>query len=298
MQGPSPTSRTPTIGFAILSHRDPAQVSRLIDRLARLYPEAPIALHHDHSQTALPPDIRSTIARHASIVEPHVQTRWGRWSLVQATLIALDALLDAPSPPQWITLLSASDYPVAPPASVLAELHAADADAFLEARPVTLRGPEDRHLRKRYLRQTLWLGDAHRALQRCRLSTPASLGRAIGPFGKRLTLHWGPQWFTCNLRAARAIVASPRTHRRLVNWMKRTHIPDESFIHTLIMNTPGLRVAPSSRRFTRWRSFGAPSPETLTIRDLDAIRASHAHFARKFRPDDPALDDLDRSLGL
>lgn len=299
----TPTVPT-TLGFAVLSHRDPPQLLRLVDRLARLYPGAPIAIHHDEDQCPLSHDARATLAKHSRLVKPHCRTRWGRWSLVDATIRALAALLDSPNPPAWIALLSASDYPIKPAASVLAELAECNADALIEARPISIAGLCDAHtrtLRKRYLRQTIWLGDAIPALARTRLSTPAAIGRRLGPFGSRgkgLTLHWGPQWFTCTRRVAAAIVESPRTHPRLWRWMRHTHIPDEAFIHTLIMNNPSFRVIPSNRRFIRWRDAGAKSPETLTRADLDAILASDAHFARKFTTDDPVLDELDRVLGL
>ncbi len=296
-----------TLGFAILSHRDPPQLLRLVDRLSRLYPGSPIAIHHDLDQCPLSDDVHAALAPQSRLAIPHCRTRWGRWSLVDATIRALAALLESPNPPAWISLLSATDYPIKPAASVLAELATCDADAFIEARPVSIAGPCDAHtrtLRKRYLRQTIWLGDAIPALARTRISSPAALGQLISPFragGKndnRPTLHWGPQWFTCTRRVAAAIVDSPRTHRRLVRWMRATHIPDEAFIHTRIVNNPDFKVIPSNRRFIRWRDAGARSPETLTHADLDAILASDAHFARKFNAEDPVLDQLDRFLGL
>lgn len=303
---PTPTrdGASTTLGFAILSHRDPPQLLRLADRLHRLYPGSPIAIHHDAGQCPLSDDARATLAPVARLAAPHCPTRWGRWSLVDATIRALTALLDSPSPPAWIVLLSASDYPIKPAASVLSELAACNADAFIEARPISIAGPCDAHtrsLRKRYLRQTIWLGDVIPALTRTRVSTPAALGRRLGPFGpgdNGLALHWGPQWFTCTQRVAEAIVGSRRTHPRLSRWMRRSHIPDEAFIHTLIMNNADFSVIPSNRRFIRWRDAGARSPETLTLADLDAMLASDAHFARKFNADDPVLDQLDRRLGL
>jgi hypothetical protein len=300
----SPITAPATIGFGILSHRDPPQLLRLVDRLSRLYPGAPIAIHHDEDQCPLSEGTRASLARFARLVTPHCRTRWGRWSLVDATIRALAPLLDSPNPPAWITLLSASDYPIKPAATVLSELASWNADAFIEARPVSTTGPCEAHtrtLRKRYLRQTIWLGDAIPALARTRISIPAAIGRRIGPFcsrGKGLTLHWGPQWFTCTSRVAEAIVDSPRTHPRLWRWMRHTHIPDEAFIHTLIMNNSGFSVIPSNRRFIRWRDADAKSPETLTLADLNAIVTSDAHFARKFNAEDPVLDQLDRLLGL
>lgn len=296
-----PDAPEPPLGFAILSHRDPPQLARLIDRLGRLYPRSPIAIHHDFDQCPIEPSDLASMARVARFVMPHCSTRWGRWSLVEAAVRALSTLLESPNPPAWMTLLSAADYPVAPPSKVLADLASCNADACIESRPVSISGPCDartRSLRKRYLRQTIWLGDIMPALSRTRISIPAALARHIGPFGPSLQLHWGSQWFTCNRRVAEAIVGSPRTHRRLSRWMRRTHVPDEAFIHTLVMNNPTFRVRRENRRFIRWRDAGAKSPDTLTIADLDAVLASDAHFARKFNADDPVLDELDRFLGL
>jgi hypothetical protein len=72
---------------------------------------------------------------------------------------------------------------------------------------------------------------------------------------------------------------------------------DETFFQTVICNLPGIRLSQGNRRHIDW-SEGQAHPKTLGMADLAAIRASGAHFARKFEQDDPALDELDCMLGI
>ncbi len=74
------------------------------------------------------------------------------------------------------------------------------------------------------------------------------------------------------------------------------HVPvaDEACLHTILANAGGLTFAPSNDRFIRWVP-GSPSPEILTVQDLDLIASSGCHFARKFDElvDRTVLDRLD-----
>ena len=92
------------IGFVILSHRDPAQLLRLVVTLNRLYDDPPIACHHDREQSPIDPGIFPGNVR---FVEPSVRTGWAKWSVVRGFLAALRLLYDHAAP-DWFVLLSAT----------------------------------------------------------------------------------------------------------------------------------------------------------------------------------------------
>ena len=120
------------IGFVILSHNYPPQLRRLVLRLQRTYDNPPIAIHHDFGQSAL--DIRD-FSSGVQFVVPHLKTGWGKFSLVLATLRALE-LLYRNAEPDWFFLLSAVDYPTMRADKVFEELASSGMDAFLDYREV------------------------------------------------------------------------------------------------------------------------------------------------------------------
>lgn len=283
------------LGFLLLTHANPGQTARLTDRLLRLYPGAPIVVHHDRHQCPLPGGV---LPPAIDLVPDPVRTRWGHWSLVEATLVGLRRMLARPDAPEWIVLLSGADYPIAHPDRVLAELGAETADARIDCRRAPPLHVADEHWRgiiSRYARIPL---RPHRFLPRALHWRTVPGSRQLCPLGARLPLHFGLHWMTVNRRAAAAMLAAPRTHRRLTAWMRWAEIPEEAYFQTALASTPGLTLSPAHARFVRWS--GRPNPETLTMSDLPAMLASGDHFARKFSPevDRTVLDALDEHLGL
>jgi hypothetical protein len=290
------------LGFVLLTHREPRQIVRLVDRLQRLYgADVSIALHHDEGQCSLAGSSLPGVIR----VEPR-RTAWGTWSLVDATLAALRTL-GAAGLPEYVALLSGSDYPVAPAARVLADLQGGGADAYLTAHPVrvwrrdrALRpGPcgfgvneganhQEVCFRRYYATSVGWGGLRHRV--RSPLLAPL-----LSPFGRRFPAYAGEQWCTLGRRAVQALLASAVEHPALVRWFAERPIPDEAYVHTVLRNAPGLSVDGRNFRFVDWTH---PGPRLLGREDLERIAVSGAHFARKFAPDDPALDALDERLAL
>lgn len=296
------------IGFALITYVEPPQVVRLATRLRELYgPGAPIALHHNFDNTPLdvarlPPDVR--------VVRPHLVTGWGVWNTVEATLRTLE-LLYQDGGPDHVALLSGTDYPTAAPAKVVQDLRAGGADAYIDARPVYPwhRDPipppplgygvnhgawNQRVCFRRYYKRTFrWRSSKTlRFHVRSRLLAPL-----VSPFSRRFRCYAGEHWWTLGRRAVHQLLETRRARPDLVRWFAAHETPEEAYVHTAVLNGAGLRIDPRHFRYIDWRQ-GGPNPRTLGMADLPAIEASGAHFARKFAPDDPALDALDARLGL
>ena len=98
-----------TIGFVILSHRDPAQLLRLVQTLNRLYDDPPIACHHDMAQCPLDP---SGFPGNVRFVDPSIRTGWAKWSVVRGFIAALRLLYADTGPeragPDWFVMMSAA----------------------------------------------------------------------------------------------------------------------------------------------------------------------------------------------
>src|SRR5262245_12258472 len=122
------------IGFVILSHAFPAQLVRLSRQLSLLFDYPPIVCHHDYSRC--PIDI-GLFSSNVQFVRPCLATAWGRISVVNAGLSAIRVLMDGKHPPDWFYLLSASDYPVASPSLIRADLENAKDDVYMEIRRIS-----------------------------------------------------------------------------------------------------------------------------------------------------------------
>lgn len=304
------------IGFVILSHRDPAQLLRLVATLNRLYDDPPIACHHDRAQSAID---NGAFPGNVRFVDPSIRTGWAKWSVVRGFLAALRLLYEHDAP-DWFVLLSAGDYPVRHAAAVRADLAALDADALIDFRQTSdtaaeaaarygPRNPELSHFesagnrrlaRARYEGAELWLpivrfNDGGRRVRPGRFTVPLPFAAPLGPFSRDFRCFYGDHWFTGNARVAQLLLAPTPAHLRLQKHLTMRTSPDECYFQTVLCNAPGLRLVRDNRRYAQWNGGGA-HPQTLGEGDLAAIFASDAHFARKFAPGSPVLDRIDARL--
>jgi len=300
------------VGFVILSHEGAAKLARLVRALRREYPGCAIAVHHDFSQARFD---REAVGTDIFWVEDWLRTGWAKWSAVEGSLRAFE-LLYSQTDAEWFIHLSASDYPIRKGAEVMAELEAAECDAFLDVRPLAphfspkaqfigqgnpqlarFDNPLTNAIKRRfYLSPQLWL-PILRTRPRLRLGKltwrPAIEGRH--PFLRGLGCFYGDHWFMANRKAVAAILERNPTNLRLRRHYRNRTQPDESYYQTVLANTPGLVICRDNRRFAEWDG-GAAGPISLTRDQLPAMVESGAFFARKFEQDAPVLDDIDALL--
>ncbi|KTT72470.1 beta-1,6-N-acetylglucosaminyltransferase [Sphingomonas endophytica] len=305
-----------TIGFVLLSHREPEQLLRLVRTLNRLYGDPPIACHHDFAQCALD---EAAFPGNVRFVHPSVRTGWAKWSVVRAFLAGLRLLYDHAAP-DWFILLSGADYPIRDAAAVRADLARLDADALIDFRQVgdTVasararfgpRNPEldqfesdgNRRLKwSHYEGAELWLpilrfNDAGRRVRPGRFTVHLPFATPFSPFSKQFPCFYGDHWITGNARVAQLLLNPTEQHLRVQKHLTMRAIPEECYYQTVLCNEPGLRLVRDNHRYAQWNGGGA-HPQLLTEADLPAISASNAHFARKFAHGAPVLDRIDAML--
>ncbi|MDE2403597.1 MAG: hypothetical protein KGM17_02640 [Sphingomonadales bacterium] len=303
------------LGFVILSHENPQQLARLVAALNRVYGNPPIACHHDTTQSPLDP---GAFPANVAFVTPAIRTSWGKFSVVRATLAALEILYDR-ADPDWFVLLSAADYPVARAEEVHAALAASGADALLDYRPIGAdaaaaarlfgpinpalthfeTSPNREMLRGRYTGAQLWLpmlrhdGPGGARLGRHTITLPfESPGH---PFSEDYRCHYGDHWFSGSRKAAQALLVPNDRDLRLRRYLRWRASADECYYQSVLCNRPDLTLQRDNRRYAQWNGGGA-HPAVLGAADLDAMLASGAHFARKFRHAHPVLDLIDERL--
>lgn len=268
------------VAYLVLSYTGP--VERLVATLRAGSPRAVIAVHHD-------PRLRALGDVDALRLGPW-PLEWGHGSQLATILRALRALRER-ADFDWVVLLSGQDYPVRPVADIEARLRDADADAFIQHRPVARDGEFALRYRRRWrpasARKARIAARAAPLVHARRLPSGWYVGLPATP---PLPLYHGSDWFTLSRRAVDALLAAPHA---VVDHFLHTIVPTEAFAHTVLANA-GLRLVDDNHRHFRFDGT-APNPRVLTHDDLDAVLASGADFARKF--DDPlVLDEIDRRL--
>ena len=299
----------PTIGFVLLTHANESQVVRLTTALNAVFDDPPIVCHHDFSQCAFEP---RRFPGNVRFVRPHVETRWGTISLVQATLRGLQTLY-AKFAPGWFYLLSGSDYPIRDGATVRSELLSTPYDAFIQLRKIGhaitprrtdidtggLESPSYTRLAyQRYIARSVPIPSwrhPHRgpAAMHLHITSPRLL-RPFHPFTEKFHCYTGSQWFAANSKAA-SVLLSP-DNDRLVKYFKNRFPPDEAVLQTILGNASHLNCKAESKHFIDWER--GHHPRVLNEADVPAMLVSDAHFARKFASGSRVLDVLDRHLAM
>ncbi len=291
----------PTVGFILLTHAKPHQIIRLVTRLNQMFDHPPIVCHHDFSKCALP---LISFPENVSFVQPHLQTGWALFSVVEATVRALEQMYEAPSNPDWFVLLSGADYPVKSSAQILHDLNASSYDAHIEHELIKANAFEtdwQRECFDRYCTKSFSFPSITKRLRPTRrvlcLKHPL-LTRAFLPFSKNLRCFAGSQWFCANRRSAKHIIEFHKTKPDLATHYRKLMFTEESYFQTILANAPNFRLNNNYWRYIDWYAEG-PKPKTLLLEDLPKILSSSAHFARKFDIDTDVriLNELDAIVG-
>ncbi|UPK74330.1 hypothetical protein MU582_18090 [Nocardioidaceae bacterium SCSIO 66511] len=255
----------------IMSHTDPAQVSRLT-RAVLEGCNTKVVIHHDQKGPRL--DVRASERVH--IIQNSRTIRWGRPELAWAVLDSLEQCRRVVPDLSWVLVVSGQDMPIMPMAEIEADLDAANADAMLQHYEVTPRQVEGEHhwqtrCRGRYLRR--------RRVPFGRRSVPFP---RLSPFSSSLKLFIGATWVNLNDRALDHIVRQRSRMTRVDRYLARCSNSDEALLPTLLLNDSAeLAIVNDHRRFIVWPDQ-SPHPETLSIGHLESLAASGAYFARKF----------------
>ena len=293
------------VAYLVTSYKLPGQVLRLARTLRAGSADAAIVVHHDDRRSSV--DRRELGALRVELVEPPSVAEWGEPSQLLMVLRCLRWLL-ARVEFDWVVLLSGQDYPIRPVGEIERGLAAADFDAFVETRPVDPQSRDEfaRRYYWRWRRVPPGAGGIAKVAARGGLVHFRAMptGSWVGmrtrrtPFGPDLVCHRGSDWFTLSRRAVEAVDRFVADRPDVLAHYRRTLIPTESFVQTVLANDPSLRLSGDYRRFMIWDPPPAGAPRVLRMTDLDAILASGADFARKFDEtvDAAVLDEIDRRV--
>jgi Core-2/I-Branching enzyme len=273
---------------AVLSHRDPSLLHRLIRRIHEGHNT--VALVH-HDPRGVPHGL--ALSDRTLLVPDPAPCDWGRMNLAQGVLRLLDVTSRMIPDFSWLLVISGQDYPAQSLRRTEDELAETEADAYVRWFPVSADPGDDFHpwqarCRTRYL-QRIRIPGSRRSVPWHRLS----------PFHESLRLYIGDQWVNLRASAVDHVLEQRARMAQVERYLSRCSVPDEALLPTLLLNDAHhLKIVGDRKRYIHWVE-GNSSPELIGPEDLPALNAGGDFFARKFdsRLTPEVLDRLDELAG-
>jgi hypothetical protein len=278
-----PAPQTVRIAYILLAHEDRACVLATVRSLLAADPTGLVCLHYDAAAaqaefTAIRDGLRGE--RRAIVLERRVTSGWGQFGLVEACLIAFDALLAHDPVPDFFHLMSVSCMPVRPIAAFKSFLASKPDMAFIECQgPTWIVGGlrEERYtlfhlFNERRYRKAFYLFVQIQRLLRIARQPPLS----VEP-------RFGAQWWTLPRSFVLALQAYLGRNPAVVPFFRKTWIPDELFFPTMVfVLTPEEQVSNHSMTFYQFTNQGKP----IIFHDdqIEYVQNLNFFFARKIGP--------------
>lgn len=272
------------VAYMLQIHNSPEQVNKFIKQLLS-GDEADIYIHIDQKSYQ---SIKGKIIEgpHVMVLPESVDCEWGDISQIDTTLVLLHAVMASNKSYDYVCLRSGQDLLVKD--GFHDYLSENSGNVFLNYRSMTnelglveLSWPKI--TRRRYT-------SAHPVrIYRRMVQEFHRRGLNLSPnrnyWPKEYSFYKGSQWFTIPFEVAKYMVDFLEKNEWYYKFFENTLIPDESFFHTLIMNSPFKEdVVNDNLLFLKWGETlkDRNSPQFLTSEDIPVIENSGHYFARKF----------------
>lgn len=285
------------LAFVILAHNDPDHVLRLTERL--ITQDDKVVIHWDkRSPVDIEAGAHKTLAQR-QLEQVHfcrrVAVDWGRWSMVEATLSALQTLQALDEPFDYVVLLSGTDYLLKPVAGLKRFLLEHAGKEFIECvdpeqNPWVVQGL----VKERFLHHHWFSWRDHRPLFEWSLATQKKLGLKRR-MPKGLKPYFGSQWWALTWPTVQQVLDLSQ-QRAIRRFFKTTWVPDEMYFQTLVAAVvPTENIHGTNLTFYHFDHTGKP---LLFYNDhFDFLRQQNFFFARKLSCQARLLrDKLDRFM--
>ena len=281
------------IAFILLCHKNPDAIVQQAEQLTAVGDY--IAIHFDASASAADyRKITEALEGNPNVVfaRRRVKCGWGEWSLVDATLAAIEAAEDAFPRATHFYMVSGDCMPIKSAGYAHAMLDGKDADYiesydFFESNWIKTGFREERLIYRHFFNERTQKRRFYTVLE---LQKRLKMTRAI-PADIQIMI--GSQWWCLRRRTIEAILDFVKTRRDVVRFFRTTWIPDETFFQTLVRHlVPGREIENRTLTFLMFTDYGMPV--TFYNDHYDLLLGQDGLFARKISPE---ADRLRGALG-
>lgn len=273
-----------TIAYILLCHKDPDAIVAQAERLTAA--GDCISIHFDASASASDYQlIRDRLASNPNVTYARKRVRcgWGEWSLVAATLNAVEAALDDFPRATHFYMLSGDCVPIKSARYVHEFLDRAEVDYiesfdFFRSDWIKTGIKEERLIYRHFLneRTNKWL-----FYQSIEWQRRLGLVRRIP---EDLQVQIGSQWWCLRRQTMEKVMAFVARRRDVVRFFAGSWIPDETFFQTVVRHVvSGAEIESRTLTFLMFTDYGMPV--TFYNDHYDLLLGQDFLFARKVSPE-------------
>lgn len=277
--------------FLIIAHKNPSQLYRLVqsldDGIDQFY------IHIDAS-VALAPfrKVFRDCESQVHFCQERVLVKWGRYSMIRATMALIKQFFDSGFDADYLHLLSGQDYPLKNRGEIKHHLKANFGKNFLDSFSL----PDPRWPMGLNRIRYRWAVNEKEDSSYSDLDywRNGSQTKAL-PSGTKF--YGGSQWWSLHIECARFVLEKYLVDDIMFRFFKHALIPDEMLFQTLILNSRFKdTVINDNLRYIKWEK-NRSHPETLGTEHFDEMLESGKLFARKFLTgSDDVLSKIDSRL--
>jgi Core-2/I-Branching enzyme len=284
------------IAYLVFAYKNPKLLGRVVDWLSC---EGCSFFIHIDAKSDLD-DFSAIRGQNVFFTSRRIPVYWAEFSGVEAILLLIREALASPRRHDYFVLLSGSEFPLRSREYI---------HRFFEAHPgseyitmVRVPGPG-----KPLSRLTTLRFPSTRPFLRLLFRALAKIGLARRNYRKHLgclDLYSGNTWWALSREACEYISEFAKHDQKLAKFLKNAHAPEETFIHTVLGNSPFKSRVRRNLMYEDWdvpgvrhgpRLLSAEHLEFFASRDEICVEDIHGPgellFARKFSDDDLSLID-------
>ncbi|MEL6549602.1 MAG: DUF5928 domain-containing protein [Pseudomonadota bacterium] len=271
------------IAYILLCHKDPKSVIEQARRLTAVGDA--VSIHFDRSAKAADYAlIREALGENPRVTfaKRRVKCGWGEWSLVRASLNALEAAVDAFPQATHFYMLSGDCMPTKSAEYAHAFLDARDVDYiesfdFFTSDWIKTGMKEDRLIYRHVFNERQ---QKKRFYWSYHFQKWAGLTREVP---SDIQMMIGSQWWCLRRTTVEKVLDFAKTRRDVMRFFATTWIPDETFFQTLVRHlVPSAEIEERSPTFKMFTDYGMPL--TFYNDQYDLLLSQDALFARKISP--------------
>jgi len=229
--------------------------------------------------------IRSTLADNPNVAfaRKRIKCGWGAWSLVQATLYAVEAAVEAFPRATHFYMVSGDCMAIKSAKYAHDFLDAEDVDYiesfdFFESDWIKTGIKEERLIYRHFLNER-----EHKKLFYASMALQQKLGLAR-EIPHDIQVQIGSQWWCLRRRTIEWILDFTRTRKDVMRFFRTTWIPDETFFQTLVRHlVPESEISTRTLTFLMFTDYGMPV--TFYNDHYDLLLSQDFLFARKISPE-------------
>ena len=268
------------IAFILLCHKNPAAIVAQAKQLTAAGDY--IAIHFDASASA--DDYRAIqdgLSDNPNVVfaKRRIKCGWGEWSLVQATLHAVEAATDAFARATHFYMVSGDCMPIKSAEFAHQMLDQNDVDYiesydFFDSNWIKTGFREERLIYRHFFNERTQKRRFYAALG---FQEKFKITRQIPD---DLQVMIGSQWWCLRRQTIEAVLAFTAERRDVMRFFKTTWIPDETFFQTVVRHlVPGREIENRTLTFLMFSDYGMPI--TFYNDHYDLLLGQNGLFARK-----------------